>query len=179
MPILDHGRTGPIRGLFRAFLFLGVAAGVLGPAAAASAVFVFHLGVRPVLTGSMAPTFGPGSILVTRAIPVQDLRTGMIPLFVPPGQHVDFAHRITSVTGPATSPIITTKGDANREHDPWHARLEAATVPIVVATQPWVGRLIVGLRGPVHVALVVLGGLVVAVSGSRWLLRPPRPLGTT
>jgi len=144
-------------------------------AALASAVVVLHLGVRPVLTGSMSPTFGPGAILITRPVPVQGLHVGMIPLFIPPGQHEELAHRITSVSGSPGGPTITTKGDANQVTDPWHARLTAHTVPVVVATVPWLGRLMAGIRGPIQLVLIIVGGLVVAVSGARWILGSPPP----
>lgn len=139
--------------------------------ALALSVVAFHLEIRPVLTGSMVPTYGPGALLVTRPVPVTDLHKGMIVLFVPPGEHAEFAHRITSVTGARSTPIITTKGDANKSDDPWHAELKSASVPEVVATVPWLGRLMVGLRGPIQIVLIVLGGLMVAISGSRRILR--------
>jgi signal peptidase I len=139
-------------------------------AATALAVVVFHVEVRPVLTGSMVPTYGPGAILVTRPIPVADLRKGMIVVFVPPQEHAEFAHRITSVSGVRSHPIITTRGDANKAPDPWHAELTSPTVPEVVATVPWAGRLMVGVRGPIQLALIVLGGLTVGVSGTRRIL---------
>jgi hypothetical protein len=121
----------------------------------------------------MRPAYGPGAILITKPVPVKDLRTGMIPLFVPPGEHAEFAHRIIAVVGTASDPIITTKGDANKTVDPWHARFKTATVPVVVGTEPWVGRLMVGLRGPLQLVVIVLGGLVVAVAGTRTILRIP------
>jgi signal peptidase len=138
----------------------------------AIAVVAFHLDVRPVLTGSMVPAYGPGAIVITKPVPVTDLRRGMIILFVPPGEHEEFAHRIASVSGNPAAPTITTKGDANKAPDPWHAQLTSATVPEVIGTVPWVGRLMVGLRGPVQLFLIVLGGLVAGVSGTRWILRP-------
>jgi signal peptidase len=133
-----------------------------------------HLNIRPVLTGSMRPTYGPGAVVVTEPVPVTELRPGMIVLFTPPGEHDQFAHRIVTVTGPRTTPIITTKGDANRYPDPWHAQLTSATVPRVVATVPFVGRLMVGLRGSLQLLLIIIGGLTVAVGGARWILQPRR-----
>ena len=141
----------------------------------AFAVVAFHIEVRPVLTGSMVPTYGPGSLLVTKPVPVTDLHKGMIVLFVPPGERAEFAHRITSVSGSRSHPTITTKGDANKAPDPWRARLDSTTVPEVVATIPWLGRLMVGLRGPIQIVLIVLGGLIVGVGGTRWILRPLSP----
>ncbi len=148
----------------------------LGCAAAASAVIVLHLEIRPVLTGSMSPTYGPGALLVTKPVPVEDLHPGMIVLFVPPGEHAEFAHRITSMSGSPDAPIITTKGDANRSPDPWRARLRTDTVPVVIATQPWIGRLMIAFQGRIQVVFMVLGGLSLAGSGARWILnRRPVP----
>jgi signal peptidase I len=141
----------------------------------AVAVFAFHLSVRPVLTGSMRPAYGPGALLITEPVPVKDLHKGMIVLFVPPGEHAEFAHRITSVGGASSAPVITTKGDANKAPDPWHAQLTSTSVPEVVTTVPWIGRLMVGIRGPIQLALIVLGGLVVGVSGVRWILSSREP----
>jgi signal peptidase I len=145
-------------------------------AALALVVVVFHIEVRPVLTGSMVPTYGPGALLVTKPVPVTNLHRGTIVLFVPPGQRAEFAHRITSVSGDRSHPIITTKGDANKAPDPWRAQLDSATVPEVVATVPWLGRLMVGLRGPIQIVLIVLGGLIIGVGGTWWILRPRWPI---
>jgi hypothetical protein len=95
----------------------------------------------------------------------------MIVLFVPPGEHSEFAHRITSVSGGPSHPIITTKGDANKAPDPWRAQLDSASVPEVVASVPWIGRVMVGMRGPIQISLIVLGGLIVGMGGTRWILR--------
>jgi signal peptidase len=154
---------------------LGVAV-TTGCVVLAATVVALHLNIQPVLTGSMRPTYGPGALVVTEPVPVADLHPGMIVLFTPPGKHAQFAHRIVTVTGPRTAPIITTKGDANRYPDPWHAQLTSATVPRVVATVPWIGRLMVGLRGSLQLVLIILGGLTVAVAGARWILQPRRTL---
>jgi signal peptidase len=138
----------------------------------AVAVLALHLGFRPVLTASMRPTYGPGALLVTKPVPVQSVRPGMIVVFTPPGEDVQFAHRITTVTGAHSHPVITTKGDANPAPDPWHAELTSATVPEVVATVPWVGRLLIGMRGSMQLLLIVAGGLMAVVAGTRWILRP-------
>lgn len=135
-------------------------------------VLTLHLGFRPVLTGSMRPTYGPGALLVTRPVPVSSVRPGMIVVFTPPGEQVQFAHRVATVTGSSSHPVITTKGDANPAPDPWHAELTSATVPEVVTSVPWVGRLLIGMRGSVQLVLIVFGGLVAIVAGTRWILRP-------
>ena len=96
-------------------LRLGAATVVLAlSAVTAVCVMTMHLGVRAVLTGSMRPDYGPGAVLLTQQVPTASVRPGMIVLFVPPGEHVEYAHRITTVTGPEDAPVITTKGDANK-----------------------------------------------------------------
>jgi hypothetical protein len=57
--------------------------------------------------------------------------------------------------------------------------LTTATVPEVVATVPWVGRLMVDLRGQLQLLLIVAGGLYAAVAGTRWILRPRPTLRST
>ncbi len=166
----DVGKTG---GILHLLAVLGAAAMAAACAALAVAVFTFHLSMSPVLTGSMRPTFAPGSLIVTSPIAVDRLTPGMIVLFVPPGEHAVFAHRITSVSGPGSAPVITTKGDANSSPDPWHARLTRATVPRVVASVPLVGQLLEG-SGPDRLILVVAGGLVAGVVSASWVLRPRR-----
>ena len=150
------------------------AAGVVLAVSAAVAVSVvtMHLGVRAVLTGSMRPDYGPGAVLVTQRVPTASIRPGMIVLFVPPGEHVEYAHRITSVTGPRNAPVITTKGDANKVGDPWHARLVAPSVDRVIGSVPAVGRVLVLLRGSGQVLLAVVGGLLAAWGIARWTFRP-------
>ncbi len=172
MTLTTRGAVAPEPRLLAGLLTACAVVVTLACAALAFSVVVFRVEVRPVLTGSMTPTFGPGALLVTRPVPVADLRKGMIVLFVPPGEHAEFAHRITSLTGSRTDPVLTTKGDANLAPDPWHARLTSTSVPEVVATVPWVGRLLVGLRGPIQLALIVLGGLTVAIFGSARILHP-------
>lgn len=154
-------------------LCTGLAALVaLGLASLAAAVFLLHLGVRPVLSGSMRPTYGPGWAIITRPIPVSGVRPGDIVVFTPPGEQAPFAHRVTSVSGGPAHPVITTKGDANPGPDPWHARLEGSTVPEVVGEVPWLGYLMVALeRQWLHVLLVGVLGTAMCVVGTRAILR--------
>jgi signal peptidase I len=168
---LAEGTSAGIHRVLVGLITVGAATVTAAIAALAFMVVVFHIEIRPVLTGSMVPTYGPGALLVTKPVPVTHLHKGMIVLFVPPGERVEFAHRITSVSGGGSHPIITTKGDANRAPDPWRAQIDATTVPEVVATVPWLGRAMVGLRGPIQIVLIVLGGLMVGVGGTRWILR--------
>jgi len=146
-------------------------------AAVAVTVVTLHLGIRPVLTGSMRPDYGPGAVLLTRQVPTRTLKPGMIVLIIPPGEHAPYAHRIATVSGPPSAPVITTKGDANKTADPWHAKITARDVSVVIGSIPVVGRVLVGLRGSGQIALALVGLLMVAFACVRWLLgstaRPP------
>jgi len=141
----------------------------------AVSVVTLHLGVRAVLTGSMRPDFGPGAVLLTERIAVDAIKPGMIVLFVPPGEHNEYAHRVTSVTPSKTGPIITTKGDANKAIDPWHAKLVTAYANQVIGSVPGIGRVFVATRGTGQIVLAVLGGIVASWAGSRWILAPAAP----
>jgi signal peptidase I len=162
----------------RHVLKLGAATVVLAlSAVVAVSVMTMHLGVRAVLTGSMRPDYGPGAVLLTQQVPTASVRPGMIVLFVPPGEHVEYAHRITSVTGPENAPVITTKGDANKVGDPWHARLVAPTVDRVIGSVPAIGRVLVFLRGSGQILLAITGGLLAAWGVARWTFRPHQAAG--
>lgn len=140
---------------------------------AAGLLFFLHLSVEPVLTGSMRPTFDPGSMLISRTIPVQDIKPGMIVIFVPPGHSVSYAHRVVTVQGPPNHPVLTTKGDANPGPDPWHARINAPTIQQVVWSVPWVGRVMVAMHGrTLSALLIVLAGVFIAITGTRAILQP-------
>jgi signal peptidase I len=152
---------------------------IMAMTAVAAGVFVFHVGFQPVLSGSMRPAFSPGSVVLTRPIPVADVRPGDVIMFTPPGETSSFTHRVTSVSGPAEHPIITTKGDANPVADPWKARLVNTQVPKVVGSVPKVGRLIVALHGHgSRLILLALGGLTFCIVGTRSILGPRPEHGT-
>jgi len=143
-------------------------------AAAALSVVALHLGVRAVLTGSMRPDYGPGAILLTERIPVSAVRPGMIVLFVPPGEHSEYAHRVVTVSGPRNAPVVTTKGDANTTVDPWHAKLVTPYANKVIGSVPELGRLFIAIRGTGQIVLALVGGVIAAWAGSRWILGPRR-----
>jgi len=140
----------------------------------AVAVLWLHIGIRPVLSGSMRPTYAPGWAIVTRQIPLSAVRRGDIIVFTPPGSDAQFAHRVTSVSGPANDPIVTTKGDANPSPDAWHLRLEGTTVPEVVTEVPWLGSIMVDFEHQwEHAALIALLGLGICFGGTKAILRRP------
>ncbi len=164
------------RNLYLAKLGGALLALTLSAVVAFSVVFL-HLGVWPVLTGSMRPDYGPGAILLTERIPTDAIRPGMIVLFVPPGETSEFAHRVVTVSGSKDSPVITTKGDANKTVDPWHAKLVTPTVNEVIGSLPGIGRVLVAIRGTGQIVLALAGGLLAAWAWARWAFSPQRPPG--
>jgi signal peptidase I len=132
-----------------------------------------HLGLSPVLTGSMRPAYSPGDAVLTQRVPVTSLRPGMIAVFVPPGEQAAFAHRIVSISGDPRRPVVVTKGDANPAADPWRATLSTPTVPRVVTVLPKIGYPLVWVRDPRwRSALVGLLGLLGTALLTRSILRP-------
>jgi signal peptidase I len=141
--------------------------------AVAIGVVWLHVGIKPVLSGSMRPTFVPGSVIVTRTIPTTKVRPGDVILFTPPGETSPFAHRVMSVSGPANHPIITTKGDANPVADPWKAQIVTPQVSEVIGSVAGVGRLVVAIHGTgPRLLLIALSGLIFCVVGTRSILGP-------
>jgi signal peptidase I len=139
--------------------------------------------VSPVLSASMTPTYRAGDAIVTKPVPARSLRPGMIPVIIPPGEAVPYAHRITTVSGSPSALVVTTKGDANPLADPWHARIDARRVPVVVAAVPTLGRVLVWIHGrALRAVLLALLGLLVTGVGTRMVtsnLRSPSPRATT
>ena len=139
----------------------------------AVARLVLHVGVAPVLSDSMVPTFSAGDLVVTRLVDARDLRVGDVPAVVPPGESSPYVHRIVEVR-PGARPVLVTRGDANGVADPWRAELTTEQVPVVVASVPAVGHLLVALGSSSSRALLValLGLAVTALAVSQVLLVP-------
>jgi signal peptidase I len=140
--------------------------------------FVLHLGLSPVLTGSMRPSFAPGDAIVTRPTPVSALKPGMVVVFVPPGHQDAYAHRIVSIGGTPTRPILVTKGDANPAADHWRVPIDSRVIPRVVGSLPKTGYPLVWLREPRWRAGVTgaLGLLMTALLTRAALRTKPRPV---
>jgi signal peptidase len=133
--------------------------------------YLMSASVSPVLTGSMTPTFGPGSAVVTRAIPAAEVHVGQILVFTPPGYSSQFAHRVVSVSGDPAHPTIATQGDANAAPDAWRVTLTAQTAREVVTSVPSAGRAIVFAHQPLgRSALTGLIGLLLTFFAVRLVL---------
>lgn len=166
------GRDARIRAVARSAAAVLVASLSLAFLALAAAVFVLHLSVRPVLSGSMRPAFVPGSAIVTRTVPVTRVRPGDVIVITPPGWTASIAHRVVTVSQVDGRTDVTTKGDANPTKDPWHAQLDGASVPEVIGSVPGLGWVIVGVEHQwLKAILIGLLGLMISVGGTRAILR--------
>ncbi len=127
-----------------------------------------------VLSGSMRPTFPPGSVLLSEPVPVADLRVGdVITYSIPVQDHRIVTHRVVRIVSQG---VVQTKGDANRAVDPWVARLAGTTAWRVRGAIPGLGYLINALSRPVLRVVTVFGSLGGALAlGLRSIWR--RPLG--
>lgn len=123
------------------------------------------------LSDSMAPQYPSGSVVLVTPEPVSSLRAGQVITFhAPTPERPVVTHRVVDVDRTGPRPVITTKGDANDDVDPWRAVLGDDVVWRAQAAVPFAGRAIAALRGQAaRTALVqvlpavLLGWLLVGV----------------
>lgn len=116
-------------------LLAALTAAVLVPRAVGGTAFT-------VLTGSMAPTYPPGTLIVTRPVDATDVKIGSVVTFqIESGKPEVVTHRVIAVRMDAQGkPEFMTQGDANDTPDPdW--RPAAAIRGEVWYAIPHLGRL--------------------------------------
>ncbi|MCC8909152.1 signal peptidase I [Curtobacterium sp. GD1] len=156
-----RGRRSPRTG-WRAVvhaLALGLSTGLLVIVAGLAVVLIVvpkATGSTPltVLTQSMDPTLPPGTLLVVRPTPVEDIRVGDVVTYqITSGQPAVISHRVVSVASSSDgSRTFTLKGDNNALADP---------APVTAAQ----------VRGVVWYSLPDIGLVNQLVNGSRsWLV---------
>lgn len=118
-----------------------------------------------VLSASMRPTYGPGSVVVVRPVATADLEVGDVITFrIPEEDRRVVTHRIVELVEAGVRPVVRTQGDANNAADPWLSRLEGDVAWRVEASVPWLGYGISALRAPlVGRALVLLCPLLLCL----------------
>lgn len=131
-----------------------------------------------VLTGSMAPSYPPGTLVVVRPVDIADVRPGDVVTFqVESGRRTVATHRVIGIGWNADGEkVLRTKGDANEAADATPVRGVQLRGEVWYSL-PWIGRLNV-LMSPAQIELLVrlaatvlflyAGG--VALSG--WQKRP-------
>lgn len=142
------------------------------PAATGSSTFA-------VLTGSMEPTYPPGTVVVVHPTPMDRLRIGDVVTFqARPDRPAMVTHRVVALRfAPDGTRMLLTRGDANGATDPRPVRAEQVRGRVWYGV-PHVGRLTTMVDPEVRVvaarvlALLLLGyGAHLVVSGARTSLR--------
>ena len=133
-------------------------------AAAALVIAVFGISVGPrflpyqtfvVLSASMAPEIGVGSVVVAMPVERSDLRIGDVITY----QRVEepdlpVTHRIVAMRAVPGAVLARTKGDANEVADPWEVNLAASVLRVAVAV-PFVGYGLYFAQTPVGRVLTI------------------------
>lgn len=132
-----------------------------------------------VLSGSMAPTVRPGSVVVAAPAPVTDLAVGDVLVYrIPVEDRRVVTHRIVEIVETGPRPVVRTQGDANNAPDPWLARLEDDVAWKMETSVPLLGHGISLLREPwLSRALVLLCPLLLSLMWLADIWR--RPQGAT
>ena len=139
---------------------------VLGPALAGWERFA-------IVSGSMAPSFDRGSLVLADVVPVASLRVGDVITYRPPaGDHL-ITHRIHALDrDPSGARIFRTKGDANPTPDPWAFTLDRPEQARARVMIPYAGSVLSALdRRDVRLAVVALPALLIAAASLAGLWR--------
>ncbi|WZH53511.1 MAG: signal peptidase I [Nocardioides alkalitolerans] len=149
-------RRRVLGGAWRALCVVVIALGVL---VVGVAVVVPRLGgATPytILTGSMEPTYPPGTLVVVREVDPDDIVTGDVVTFqLRSGEPAVATHRVVG-TGRSTvggEVVLTTKGDANATADAEPVRAVQVRGRVWYAV-PWLGHVGAALGAPTRQVLV-------------------------
>lgn len=154
-------RRGVLSTLFSALM---VAALVLILAVGALAIAVPALSgstALTVLTSSMEPNLPPGTMVVVRPTPLDQIEPGMVVTYqLYSGEPTLVTHRVTQnlVAADGTALLIT-QGDANAQADPDPVRevQVRGTVWYAIPYIGWVATAVVGEHRTIYVTIAVVG----------------------
>jgi signal peptidase len=135
-------------------LIAGVAVLVIGLPAAVGGLPL------TVLTGSMEPGLPPGTLVVMRPTPVEDIRVGdVITYQIESGQPAVVSHRVIAKTSDTRYGVIfTTQGDNNDVADP--PVMEIQVRGTLWYSIPWLGWVNNAVNGEARSWLVPVGAVV-------------------
>lgn len=133
------------------------------------------IGATPysVLTGSMRPDRPPGTLVIVRPVPIDDIRVGDVVTYqLRSGRPEVVTHRVVAVgSRPVVGTILQTQGDANDVPDEEWVR-EAQLRGRVAYSVPYLGHVDGVLSGREHsvlvngAALLLVGYAVVMFAGA-------------
>ncbi len=123
-----------------------------------------------VLTSSMEPTLPPGTLIVVRETPVEDIRIGTVMTYqIKAGDPAVVTHRVVGLTTSTSGEIsFTTQGDNNPQPDP-NPVIEAQVKGTLWYSVPLIGHIAVGLNGADKTWIVTIIG-VLLLGWAVWLI---------
>ena len=162
---------------FRGFVATAMGIVMLGTVAIAGLVLIGvpkATGSRPltVLTGSMAPAFDPGDVVIVKPTDAQNLQIGQVITFqAESGNPQLTTHRVTGVVLTGEGRQYVTRGDANGADDPMPVKPEQVRGTVWYSV-PYVGHAAVWFAGSTvrtvidlaAVALILYGGYLVTAA---------------
>ncbi|MCJ1714654.1 signal peptidase I [Curtobacterium sp. VKM Ac-2922] len=125
-----------------------------------------------VLTQSMEPSLPPGTLLVVRPTPIDDIRVGDVMTYqIVSGQSAVISHRVVSIASSSDgSRTFVVKGDANARADAPVAAVQVrGVVWYSVPRVGYVNQVVNGSRGwlvPLVAAILITAGAVMVTSGT-------------
>jgi len=133
----------------------------------ASIAPAFGISMVRLETGSMAPTYPAGALLVVRDVSADELAVGDVVTVTRAG-HAPITHRIVDLETAGDGAALTLRGDANTSDDPQPYLVQR--VGLVVGGVPGIGALVGAAQQPAGVIALssVAAGVVL------WAWWPPR-----
>jgi len=178
-PGLPRGRSG---GLGPALRWIGIAiVGVLVVCLLALTVgpVLLPYKVLTVLSGSMVPTIGVGSVVLDVPIEAGDVRRGDIITFTRPDRTSELVtHRVIAIESGPAGRFFITRGDANNVQDSW--RVPAIGKGYLYKFNiPLLGFVLVWLQSPLgRLLFLVIPAAALGLLTLYELWRPGRPRET-
>jgi signal peptidase I len=139
---------------------------------------VFGFKSFTVMSGSMEPAIGTGSVVVERPIAPRDARVGDVVTFQDPeGTGRLITHRVTRVRVSGSTASFVTKGDANNTAERWNVPADGS-IGRVAYDVPKVGY-VMAYAGGRHgrLLLIALPALLLAAFEIARIWRPERQKG--
>jgi signal peptidase len=126
-----------------------------------------------VLTGSMQPTYSPGTLVVVRPVAIDDVAVGdVITYQIESGEPAVVTHRVISVGARMNDPaerVLRTQGDANTVPDADPVR-EVQVQGRLWYSVPYLGHVGTWISGPSR-EVVTTGAVVVLLGYAAWQFR--------
>lgn len=121
----------------------------------------FGWSVHPVLSGSMEPALKTGGVIVTKLVPLEEIKVGDIICFQLDHQII-VAHRVIRIFEREGKPWFQTKGDANEEPDLNLVSSKGGEIAKVVFYLPYLGYLVSFVKSKLGflIFVVILGTLI-------------------